>query len=109
MKIALISPYADISSIGIRTISSYLKSNGLSTRLIFLPLQKSYYSRENFSLYPDAAIENLAALVKDDDLIGISLMSNFYETIKDLTLKLKERLPDKPILWGGIHPTVMPE
>lgn len=109
MKIALLSPYADITSIGIRTISAYLKSNGISTRLVFLPLQKSFYSREAFSLYSDRAINSLADLIKNDDLIGISLMSNFYDTIKDLTIKLKRKLPDKPVLWGGIHPTVMPE
>ncbi|KPJ62033.1 MAG: hypothetical protein AMJ42_00275 [Deltaproteobacteria bacterium DG_8] len=109
MKIALISPYAEISSIGVRTISAYLKSNGISTRLVFLPLQKSFYSREDFSFYSDSAINDLADLVINDDLIGISLMSNFYDTVKDLTIKLKRKLPDKPIIWGGIHPTVIPE
>lgn len=109
MKIALISPYSEISSIGVRTISAYLKSNGISTRLIFLPLQKSFYSKEDFLLYPDLAIDNLANLVKNDDLIGISVMSNYSDSIKDLTIKLKIKFPDKPIVWGGIHPTVMPE
>ena len=109
MKIALISPYSEISSIGIRTISAYLKSNNISTRLVFLPLQKSFYSREDFSLYPNSVIDSLANLVKNDDLIGISVMTHYYDSIKDLTIKLKRKLPDKPILWGGIHPTVMPE
>lgn len=109
MKIALVSPYADISSIGVRSISSYLKSHGIATRLVFMPLQKSFYSREAFSLYPENAINNLTDLVRNDDLIAISLMSNFFPTIEDLTIKLKKKLPDKPILWGGIHPTVIPE
>lgn len=109
MKITLISPYSDISSIGVRTISAYLKSNGASTRIIFLPLQKSFYSREDFSFYPDPVIDNLANLVKYDDLIGISVMSNYFDSIKDLTIKLKRKFTDKPIVWGGIHPTVMPE
>ena len=97
MKIALISPYADISSIGVRTISAYLKSNGIATRLVFLPLQKSFYSIEDFSFYSDSIIDNLAELIKNDDLISISLTSNFYNTIKELTIKLKRKLPDKPI------------
>ncbi|MEI6127597.1 MAG: cobalamin-dependent protein, partial [Pseudomonadota bacterium] len=109
MKVSLISPFADISSIGLRSISAYLKSYGIATRLVFLPLQKNFYSREAFSLYSDEAVTNLAELVKHDDLIGISLMSNFYETVKDLTVKLKAKLPHMPIAWGGIHPTVMPE
>ena len=109
MKITLISPYADISSIGVRSVSSYLKSRDISTRLVFMPLQKSFYSREDFSLYPETAVNNLADLVKHDDLIAISLMSNFFPTIKDLTITLKKKLPDKPVLWGGIHPTTCPE
>ena len=109
MKITLISPFSDISSIGIRSVSSYLKSQGISTRLVFMPLQKSFYSREDFSLYPETAVNNLAELVKNDDLIAISLMSNFFSTIKDLTIKLKNTLPDMPVLWGGIHPTVAPK
>jgi radical SAM superfamily enzyme YgiQ (UPF0313 family) len=108
MKITLISPYADISSIGVRSVSSYLKTQGISTRLVFMPLQKSFYSREDFSLYPETAVNNLADLVMHDDLIAISLMSNFFFTIKDLTIRLKKKLPDKPVLWGGIHPTVAP-
>ena len=109
MKITLISPYAEISSIGVRSVSSYLKSQGISTRLVFMPLQKSFYSREDFSLYPETTVNNLTDLVKHDDLIAISLMSNFSPTIKDLTINLKKKLPDKPILWGGIHPTVAPK
>jgi anaerobic magnesium-protoporphyrin IX monomethyl ester cyclase len=60
-------------------------------------------------LYSNSALDNLANLVKNDDLIGISVMSNHYNSIKDLTIKLKRKFPDKPIVWGGIHPTVMPE
>jgi anaerobic magnesium-protoporphyrin IX monomethyl ester cyclase len=36
-------------------------------------------------------------------------MSNFFETVKDLTLKLRKRLPQKKIIWGGVHATVLPE
>jgi anaerobic magnesium-protoporphyrin IX monomethyl ester cyclase len=93
VKIALLSPYTDISSIGIRTISSYLKFHNIPTRLLFLPLQKNFYARELFSLYSDEVVDQIAELVQHDDLIGISLMSNFFETAKDLTLKLRKRLP----------------
>ena len=109
MKVALISPYSEISVIGIRTVSAYLKENGISTRLVFLPMQKNYFSRENFRSYSSFVIEDLANLLCDFDLIGISLMTHYYDSVKDLTLKLKEKLPDKPFLWGGIHPTVAPD
>ena len=109
MKVCLISPYADISSIGIRTISSYLKANGFKTRLVFLPQQKYFYTRDEFNAYDDNVVDNLVKLIKDDDLIGISFMSNFYPAIKNLTEELKIKMPGKPIIWGGIHSTVRPE
>jgi hypothetical protein len=37
MKISLISLYPDITSLGIRVISAYLKQHGHKTQLIFLP------------------------------------------------------------------------
>jgi radical SAM superfamily enzyme YgiQ (UPF0313 family) len=109
MRIALLSPYSEIHAIGLRTLSAVLKQNHIATRLVFLPLQKSYYSREQFFTYSDRVIDELTELLKDDTLIGISLMSNYHDSISGLTRKLKARLPDKPILWGGIHPTVFPE
>jgi radical SAM superfamily enzyme YgiQ (UPF0313 family) len=109
MKVALISPYSEISAIGVRTLSAYLKSHGISTRMIFLPKQKSFYSREDFINYSDTALDNLANIIKNDDLIGISVMTNYYDAVKDLTIRLKRKLPKKTVIWGGIHPTVMPD
>jgi anaerobic magnesium-protoporphyrin IX monomethyl ester cyclase len=109
MRVALLSPYSEINAIGLRTISAYLKAHGIDTRLVFLPLQKSYYSRETFTSYPDAALENIIQLVRDDDLIGISVMSHYHDAAGQLTAALKRKLPDTPVVWGGIHPTVIPE
>ena len=109
MKVALLSPYSEINVIGLRTISAYLKAYGVATRLVFLPLQKSYYSREKFLSYPDGALESLAQLLKEDDLIGISVMSHYHHTVRQLSTTLKNKLPHIPIVWGGIHPTVIPE
>ena len=109
MKVALLSPYSEINTIGLRTISAYLKAHGITTQLIFLPLQKSYYSREKFLFYPESALQALTQLIKDADLIGISVMSHYYDAVRQLTRELKSRLPEIPIVWGGIHPTVIPE
>ena len=72
MLVALLSPYSEINTIGLRTISAYLKAHGIATRLVFLPLQKSYYSREKFTAYPDGVLDQLTGLLKNDDLICIS-------------------------------------
>ena len=59
-------------------------------------------------MYNDEVFDSLHSLCCDSDLIGFSLMTNYFLKVKDLTIKLKEKLA-VPIIWGGIHPTVKPE
>lgn len=108
MKIAFISPYPDVTSFGIRTISAYLKENGHQTKLIFLPDKLGDTAYPPVLRYDDNALDGLIPLCADVDIIGITLMTSFYDGAVQITRKLKSRL-DKPVLWGGVHPTIMPE
>lgn len=108
MKITLISPYPDITAFGIRTISAYLKEHGHTTQLIFLPDpygDNLVFGKER---YPDSVLSDLIPLCSDSSLIGITLMTNFYEGAVQITKKLKSKLK-APVIWGGIHPTIRPE
>jgi len=108
MKITLISPYPDICCFGLRTMSSFLKQQGHHTKLIFLP---DVY-RENIpagaARYDDHALNGIIPLCEDSDIIGITLMTNFFESAVQITNKIKSKL-DKPVIWGGVHPTIRPE
>ncbi|MBI5454059.1 MAG: B12-binding domain-containing radical SAM protein [Deltaproteobacteria bacterium] len=108
MKITLISPYPDITAFGIRTISAYLKDNGIDTQLIFLPDPCGENLVEGVKRYDDKVLEELIPLLKDTDLVGITLMTNFYESAVEITEKIKSRLAT-PVIWGGIHPTIRAE
>ncbi|MFQ5646076.1 MAG: B12-binding domain-containing radical SAM protein, partial [bacterium] len=101
MKITLVSPFSDVSGTGIRTISACLKQNGHEVRLIFLP--KDFRIR-----YDRQTLDQAVALAKGSDLIGITLMTNFFQNTIQLTRKFREET-GIPVLWGGIHPTVRPE
>jgi len=101
MKITLISPYPDIKSFGLRILSAYLKQNGHNVQFIFLP--KRFTER-----YDKEALNGVIELSKRADLIGISLMTNFFDNAVQITQALKEKCAI-PVLWGGIHPTVRPE
>lgn len=101
MKVALISPYNTISAYGLRSISACLKKAGHEVKLIFLP---STYTAN----YEEKVFAQLIELVKDSRLIGISLMTNYFENAVSLTLNL-QRFISAPIIFGGIHPTVRPE
>jgi radical SAM superfamily enzyme YgiQ (UPF0313 family) len=108
MKITLISPYPDITAFGIRTISSYLAKHGYQTQIILLPDPQSDRLVMDDHRYNDETLEQVVKSCDGSDLIGITVMTNFYYGAVQITKKLKNRLK-APIVWGGIHPTVKPE
>lgn len=58
--------------------------------------------------YPGSALRDLADLCADVDLIGLSVMTNFFEGAVQITRTLKASV-QVPILWGGVHSTIKPE
>ncbi|HQY90544.1 radical SAM protein [Caldilinea sp.] len=109
-KIGLISPYSNLSAIGLRHISSSLQRAGYATRMIFLPDPDELYYKAKSppSQYTEAVLDQVCDLCADLDLIGITLMSNYVGRARSLTDAVHERL-GIPVVWGGIHPTVRPE
>lgn len=101
MKVTLISPYQDIKAYGLRIISSVLKKSSCKVDLIFLP--KSFKDA-----YSKITLSQLVELSRHSDLIGISLMTNFFDSACHLTDVLKKNT-SIPVIWGGVHPTVRPE
>lgn len=100
MKIVLISPYNNLNSYGIRSISTYLRSRGIVVSTIYL--------LNNFNHpYHESIFNQLGELCSDADLIGISVMSNYFVNCVQITEQLKKRL-SVPIVWGGVHPTFSP-
>lgn len=109
MKVSFISPYSDISSMGIRILSACLKRAGHDTSLIFLPRLDDMLSKSSMPFnYNKNILSQVAELCEGAEFIGISLMSNYFDRGVQLTSYLKSRL-DIPIIWGGVHPTVKPE
>jgi len=108
MKITLISPYPDITSFGLRTISAHLKKNGHQTRMIFIPDPLGDNLLYGVKRYEDRVFDEVVALCKGSDLIGITLMTNFFDGAVQVTERIKKELKT-PVIWGGVHPTIRPE
>ena len=108
MIVTLISPYPDITSFGIRGISSFLRNNDVQTRIVFLPDPLGDDLKEGVQRYPAEVLEELARLVSDSDLIGIGLMTNYLDNAIQITRHLRQTI-HVPILWGGVHATIRPE
>ena len=105
-KMALIDPSFYTTNYGVRCVSAYLWANGVEAKLIFLKPETDESGR---NYYPESVLEDLAKLVEDCDVIGFTVFTNFYFRAAELSGFLKNKHPDKPIVWGGIHATVSPE
>lgn len=101
--------YAAFESIAIEYLSAVLNKLGYSTELIFSPHQntadkgiKKYLlqSEEDFAL-------QIAAT--KPDLVAFSVTTNTYKRDLALARLIKKIMPHVPILFGGIHPTSVPE
>ena len=108
MKITLISPYPDITSFGLRTISAYLRKNGHQTRMIFIPDPLGDNLLYGVKRYDDHVLDEVVSLCRDADLIGMTLMTNFFDGAVQVTERIKRDLT-VPVIWGGVHPTLRPE
>ena len=101
MKITLLSPFPDVYSFGLRSISGVAKAAGHETKILFL-------TREFIEPYGPQTLDQVVEHCRGSDLVGVSLMSNFWDNAVALTQVVHERL-GIPVVWGGIHPTIRPE
>lgn len=108
MKVTLISPYPDVTAIGVRILSAALRQAGHETRIIMLRDPFGDNVVHGAQRYNEKIISRLADLCAKSDLIGISLMTNFFDNAVEITNGLRKSL-QMPILWGGVHPTIRPQ
>lgn len=103
MKVTLITVNNNVVEHGIRSISAYLKRNGIQTQLLFLGLGLDY--SKNFD---DAILQKIKEKVNDSDIIGITTMSLGWPRAVQLIRFLKANV-SIPLIVGGIHATAKPD
>jgi anaerobic magnesium-protoporphyrin IX monomethyl ester cyclase len=104
--LALISLYT-IENNGVRSIAAFLRQNNFEVYEIYL---KDYI---NHAFIPPTETEyhNLLKILKDKgvNLAGLSVRASAYAPVAvELSRRIKAEL-NLPILWGGMHPTFLPE
>ncbi len=101
MKVALVLIQNGLLAHGLRVLSSCLKEAGHETELLFV------MASFDASLY-EKKLDSVIDKVSDADIVGISVMSNLVPLSRRLSRRLREEA-GKTVIWGGAHPTVMPE
>ncbi len=96
---------------GMRYLSSYLKSKGHAVKLIFLPYENPFAKEKDAEAErkrQEKLFNGVLEVCRSSDLIGFSLMTLDFNASAKLAQFLKQET-EKPIVWGGIHPTLCPE
>jgi len=87
------------NSLNTRLLSSYLKENGHDASCFFCE-----------GTFNDNQLKELIKLIdrKKISIIGVSLVTDDYQSAVRITHEVKEQL-HIPVIWGGAHVNVMPE
>ena len=110
MKIALISPNSLVSNPSIRALSAILKNDGHDVTMIHLPKENGRELIEPDAFitpYPAEVVDDVISIIKDSDIIGITVMSQFLAVVVDLTKEIRKKTKSI-VIWGGVHPTMEP-
>jgi anaerobic magnesium-protoporphyrin IX monomethyl ester cyclase len=113
MNVALISPYPDITNYGLRTLSAVLREAGHTTQVLCMPDfagdGESFHTVMDAVRYPLEVVDQMLDIIKDADLVGITLMTHYFDSARQLTEAIRARYPHIRIIWGGFHPSVRPD
>ncbi len=112
MKVTLISLYNVVAANGVRSLSAVLKEAGIDCQMLMLPpggAEMGWSSPGAEFSYSASALNQVVDLVRDSDLIGLSLSSNYFDNAIQVTRHLQQAGVRAPIVWGGVHPTICPE
>jgi anaerobic magnesium-protoporphyrin IX monomethyl ester cyclase len=104
--VALMTIYS-VENAGIRYISAALQRAGFDTYIVFL--RDWIHNRLEMPDETDLKMAMDIIREKGADLIGVGFMSSLFPMAKQLTERLNLDFPETPVLWGGIHPTSVPE
>ena len=81
------------------TLFSVAYDKNIDIELLFLPREKEY-NQKTFQSY-----------IKERgfSIIGLSVTTGGFFFAKRLTMDIKECVPNSHVIWGGIHPTTVPD
>lgn len=104
--VGLLTIYS-VENSGIRYISAALKRAGFDTVVVFL----RDWVHNRLDMPSDREIGLAIDVLRRHrvDLIGVSFMSSLLPMAKHVTAEIRHALPEVPVVWGGIHPTSVPE
>jgi len=110
MKIVFVA--VGVESLAIEFLSSFLKKQGHEVEIVFDPtvFATEAISSAKLAKKLDIKKELIQQIIeKKPDFVGFSVFTLNYQRILKIAHLLKRKKPNIPIIFGGIHPTSVPE
>ena len=104
--VVLVTIYS-VENAGIRYVSAALKRAGFETTIVFL----RDWRHNQLDMPSDREFRMVLDIIrqKGADMVGVGFMSSLLPMARELSRRVKQSFPDTPLVWGGIHPTSVPD
>jgi radical SAM superfamily enzyme YgiQ (UPF0313 family) len=101
MKCTFINFNAELSGEGSRVLAAVLKERGHQVKMLFTP----HIGKDPLRVTEESWTRDFG----DTQVYLLSFMSPYVQWAIHVTEFLKRLQPDAKIVWGGVHPSAMPE
>ncbi len=103
-----------LDNIGFRKFAASVKLNHPNTKAAYIPTGNSrgylkLMSEKSHNALNKQDIHKVAEFMAEGDLIGLSSMTPYSETVIKIINEVRIINPDAYIVWGGIHAIMYPE
>lgn len=109
----VVFPVMGAENISVAYLSTIVKNEGHESKVAFdraLFDDKQYFSVGFLHKLFDHKEKMIAAIIHDKpDVLALSVFADNYQWALDVAKKVREKLPECSTIWGGIHPTTVPE
>ena len=110
MKIVLINPFQTARKENIWTkIQGSMPPLGLAYLASYLELKEIDSTIIDMNVEPGDASQQVNRIEGSPDIIGITSMTSAVMNGYEIAAKCREKFPQAKIIFGGVHPTVLPE
>lgn len=116
MKIALVCVEDGVMSCGFRKIAAYIKTLNADTSLYYVSYDNHRSLRLMLLGRPDEStvtqedrVRQIAEPLAKADMVGFSSMTGYAALTADIIRHIRILNPKTYIVWGGIHPIIVPD
>ncbi len=109
----VVFPVMGAENISVAYLSSVVKNSGHDSKVAFdraLFDDKQYFSVGFLHRLFDRKNKMVDAIIREKpDVLALSVFADNYQWSLDVVRKVKEKNPECVSIWGGIHPTSVPD